>query len=205
MSETVKFRILYYIYTGHWLNRGILAATWLPNIGSEPVSHAELWESNMDGNFQFPQEYATGHGNRAIDWPYTGQCWTSTTRDDLNGTVVRPASEVLTHPNRWLYTEHEVDEFGFMDAKCQAEKRVHQNKGYSFRDLSRFVMPLWLLKTTGMADNEREICSEHVAEWLVDMGIFEKNTIPSPRRLLRDVVRATHSPVRRLVDDVICT
>ena len=214
MSETVKFRVLYYIYLGHWLNRGIAAATWPPNMNTEPGSHTELWEPSPTGAFyshlvvdSFDIGNVIGYGKPM------GQCWTSTTRGKANGTVVRPASQVLTHAERWLYTEHAVErgdgpetgvwERSFTWAKREAQRRVDANKGYSYRDLSRFIMPLWLLRATRLADNGREICSEHVAQWLVDMGIFARNTIPSPRRLLRDVVRATHVPVRRLVDDVV--
>ncbi len=196
MSETVKYRCLWYIYRGHWLNRGILAATWLPNIGTEPVSHCEVWERYYPGAFSYLFETDTGY-----ETAYYGQCWTSTTRDDDDGTVVRPAAQVLTNPERWYYTEHEVDKFLFHYAKTFADARVHANKGYSYRDLSRFIMPLWLLKVTRLADNGREICSEHVAQWLVDMGVLDKNTIPSPRRLCRHTVLATGSPLKRLSDD----
>ncbi len=203
MSNTVKVRGLWYINKKKILNRAIAAATWLPNMDTEPVSHCSEWEPDLSGDF------------RSVDYGgyfesiFCGLCWTSTTRkvkgdpNDIAGTKVRRASEVLDHPGNWLYTEHEVDIHKFGYAKAMAKWRVMQNKGYSYRDLSRFIMPLWLLKATKLADNGREICSEHVAQWLVDMGIFDKNTIPSPRRLCKQVVLATGSPLRRLVDDVV--
>ncbi len=207
MSETVKVREVWYVNNKKLLNRAIAAATWLPNMGTEPVSHTELWEPNTNDFFQFPENYYSGDGTRADDWPYAGQCWTSTTRKthlgDKAGTKVRPASQVLDHPENWYYTEHRVDGRLFYNAMQSAHIRVIKNEGYSFRDLPRFIMPLWLLKATRLADNGREICSEHVAQWLVDMGVLDKNTIPSPRRLCKQVVLATGQPLRRLCDDSI--
>ena len=197
MSDTVPVREIWYIYRGHWLNRGILAATFLLNIGTEPVSHCELWEpQHRDGEDEFEVEYIS----KGL---FLGHCWTSTTRDTDNGTVVRPAFEVLNHPERWYYTEHRVRLVDFEVARNCARGRVTRNKGYSWRDLTRFIMPLWLLKLTGIADNGKEICSEHVAQWLVDMSVLPKNTIPSPRRLCKQTVLATGSPLRRLIDDKI--
>ncbi len=195
MSEKVKVRELWYVNNKKLLNRAIAAATWPANIGTEPVSHTSLWEPNENGKFDCDWE-VTAPG------PY-GQCWTSTTRGDANGTVVRPAPGVLDHPENWYYTEHETDKFLFNYAKTFADARVNANKGYSWRDLSRFIMPLWLMKGLRLADNGREICSEHVAQWMVDMGVLDKITIPSPRRLCKAVVLATGSPLRRLIDDAV--
>ncbi len=205
MSETVTIRELFYINKEKLLNRLIAAATWPANMDTEPVSHTEVWEPDKNGSF-VEITYTPRYGDIPPHDPgllYRGRCWTSTTRGDANGTVVRPASEVLDHPENWLYTEHEVDAYWFRIAKMRAQVRVDRNKGYSWRDLGRYIMPLWLLKGTGLADNGREICSEHVAQWLVDMGVLPKNTIPSPRRLCKQTVLATGSPLRRLIDDTI--
>lgn len=223
MSDKVKVRELWYVNNKKLLNRAIAAATWLPNIGTEPVSHTELWEgenlgwielkSKGTGDVQIFEKCVSIHNltGTASDtkgmYEYAGQCWTSTTRKthpgDKAGTKVRPASQVLDHPENWLFTEHEVEYAKFSLARLRACERVAHNKGYSFRDLPRFIMPLWLLKATRLADNGREICSEHVAQWLVDMGVLGKNTIPSPRRLCKAVVLATGSPLRRPCDDSI--
>ena len=140
---------------------------------------------------------------------YYGQCWTSTTRkvkgdpDDIAGTKVRPASGVLDHPENWLYTEHTVDKGLFELAKSQAQIRVNTNLGYSYRDLTRFVMPLWLMKVLRLNHNGKEICSEHIETWQCDMGVLEKQLIRSPRRLCKAVVLATGSPLRRLDNGAI--
>ncbi len=212
MSDTVKVRELWYINKRKLLNRAIAAATWLPNMGTEPVSHTSLWEPWDDkvmNAWTFEAKGLNG-AHEIYTYRYMGQCWTSTTRGDDNGTVVRPASGVLDHPENWYYTEHEVARGdgpetkvwnrSFTWAKRQAQRRVDANKGYAFRDLFRYIMPLWLLKATRLADNGREICSEHVESWAVDMGVLKKRLIRSPRRLCKDIVLATGSPLYRLHD-----
>lgn len=47
-----------------------------------------------------------------------------------NGTVKRPASQVLKHPERWSYTEHEVTDKMFANGMLYAEWEVKNNKGY---------------------------------------------------------------------------
>ena len=204
MSETVPIRELWYINKKKWLNRFIAAATKLPNWDTEEVSHCELWEP-VDCVACGPTFQLNSIKDDSIK--YAGQCWTSTTRKthkkDKAGTKVRPAAGVLDHPENWYYTEHRVDKQFFELAKIHAQRRVDTNKGYSWRDLFRYVMPLWMLKATGIADNGREICSEHVESWLVDMGVLEKRLLRSPRRLCKHTVLATGSPLRRLVDNSI--
>ncbi len=206
MSEMVKIRELFYINNKKLLNRLIAAATWPLNRDTEPVSHCSEWEPNENGQFlSIVPEYLSPADK--FSRYYWGQCWTSTTRKthpgDKAGTKVRPAAGVLDHPENWLYTEHEVDKFLFNYAKTFADARVHANKGYSWRDLFRYTMPLWLLKGTGLADNGREICSEHVESWNVDMGVLDKRLLRSPRRLCKAIVLKTGSPLRRLIDDTI--
>ena len=178
MSDTVPVREYWYVNQKRWLNRFIALFTWAPNPNTEPISHCEIEDE-------------------------AGMMYTSTTRGKANGTVVRPAAGVLDHPENWYYTEHRVDKIAFRTAQAKASYRVAANKGYSWRDLSRYVMPLWMLKKTGIADNGREICSEHVESWLVDMGILTERLLRSPRRLCKHTVLATGSPLRRLVDDSI--
>ena len=201
MSDTVLIRELWYVNNKKLLNRAIAAATWLPNMGTEPVSHTSEWEPGDVGQFAWRDPAPTPYGVGKMR--YYGQCWTSTTRGDANGTVVRPASGVLDHPENCYYTEHEVDVGVFEFARMLAHRRVYGNKGYSWRDLFRYVMPLWLLKATRLADNGREICNEHVESWNVDMGVLDKRLLRSPRRLCKAIVLATGSPLRRLIDGKI--
>ncbi len=205
----MRYRIIYYIAKGTWINKGIRAITWLPNIGTIGVTHVSFWGPDKFGKFSaflgIKMSYEQSFTEDKV--LYLGQCWTSTTRkthsDDPAGTKVRDASLVLKTPENWYYTEHEVDGPSFFRAMCNAKARVRTNKGYAFRDLTRFIMPLWLLKATRLADNGREICSEHVEQWLVDMGVLKKNTIPSPRRLWRNVVKGTDIETRRLSDNKV--
>ncbi len=209
MNEMVKIRELWYINKTKLLNQAIAAATWPLNRDTEEVSHTEVWEPSNTGYFTSRTQCKYWLGTMQGDeeeyhrTSYWGQCWTSTTRGKANGTVVRPASGVLDHPENWLYTEHEVAYWDFARARYHAIGRVDNNKGYSWRDLFRYTMPLWLLKGTGLADNGREICSEHVETWNVDMGVLDERLIRSPRRLCKAIVLVTGSPLRRLVDDKI--
>ena len=202
MSDLITYRALWYLCKwgdGHVIDNLIDIGTWLPNLGTPGVTHCSLWEPDEYLHFtEFPT-HSAGY--------YVGQCWTSTTRDDANGTVVRPAARVLTHPWRWLYTEHTIECVKFEHAKANAQAKVDYNVehdvGYAYRNLFRYVMPLWMLNGIKLVDPKGEICSQHIEAWEVDMEILHERLIRSPRRLLKHVVLATHVPVRRLVDDVI--
>ncbi len=203
MSDTVPVRELWYVNNKKLLNRAISFMTWLPNLNTEKVSHCEVWEPNSKGIFS---DYNNPNPNllQVVPFPYHhGQCWTSTTRGKANGTVVRPAYQVLTHPERWYYTEHEVKWKDFSWAQAGAQMRVDNNKGYAWSELLRYVMPFWLFKRTLFYDPSREKCSPHVEQWQFDMGVLPDIRLRSPRRLCKHVVLATKSPLRRLVDDVI--
>ncbi len=43
----MKYRLLFYIAKGTWINKGIRAITWLPNIGTIGVTHASFWEQGQ--------------------------------------------------------------------------------------------------------------------------------------------------------------
>ena len=201
MSEMVKIRELWYINKQKLLNRAIAAATWPFNRDTEPVSHCSEWEPDENG--EFGGMIDMGYADVVMCRAFVGQCWTSTTRGDANGTVVRPASGVLDHPENWLFTEHSVLRTKFEYAKVWAQIRVDTNKGYSARDLSRYGMPLWLFDALGLDDKWQEICCGHVETWEIDMVVLKKRLMRSPRRLCKHVVLATGSPLKRLVDGVV--
>lgn len=207
MSETVKYRDLWYIAKygdGSIIDDLIRIATKIPNPNALQTTHFELWEP--EPLYKKPQltEYVGmgfRHGNK-----YLGQCWTSTTRGKvkggfIGGTCVRPASEVLKHPERWLYTEWEVDIHYFECGKHNARNRVLRNKGYAWRNLARYGMPLWLFRFLRMEDKLRETCSQHGEHWKIDMALLQSDKIRSPRRLWTDTVKGTHIKTRRLIDD----
>ena len=93
MSETMKYRDLYYIAKfgdGTMIDDGIRIATKIPNWNAPPVTHYELWEGSEKGNFYVgPGPLGTVFAANIripcqnISW--VGQFWTSTTRGKVKG------------------------------------------------------------------------------------------------------------------------
>ena len=71
------------------------------NPGTGPYAHTEIWWPDKDGRFL--NEGSDGCG--LFFTGFAGECYTSSMRDGGVGTIVRPASEVLTHPERWDFAE----------------------------------------------------------------------------------------------------
>ena len=66
-------------------------------------SHCEIWVPQFNEarpGIQYEEQWFTGSDVYSGPNNYLGTCYTSTMRGDHNGTVSRPASEVLTHPGR---------------------------------------------------------------------------------------------------------
>ena len=206
--ETVEYHDLWYIAKwgdGDVVDNAIQLATKLPNWNAPPITHYSLWTPDWEGTFRFSLT-----GNRNSDGTkmelgvgYLGACWTSTTRGDNNGTVVRPASGVLKHPERWLYTKNVVNLESFRYARFEATARVSGNLGYAWRNLLRYGMPLWMFRGLGLEDKDRETCSQHGEHWKIDMGQLADDLIRSPRRLWHDTVKGTDKETCRLIDDVV--
>ena len=171
----MKVRILFYKYKWKWVNFAIQAWTWPWNMWTKSYSHCEVWV--QDGNCGF-EDIA----NNYLPQPnfYYGTCYTSTMRGDYNGTVKRPASEVLPHPDRWDYYEIEVADvfywrmMAFMNDACQ------RNKGYDKPALLKFFLPFWRKSSP-----DKYICSEFVQEALFWGDVFSERYLWSPRRLSR--------------------
>jgi hypothetical protein len=98
--------------------------TWPWNIGTPPYAHVEVWLPDEVDGFTHPWCYRS----RFPD--YAGTCYTSTMRGEANGTVKRPASEVLTHPERWDYKEYDIRPRRYRAGLAWLEKQVKENKGY---------------------------------------------------------------------------
>jgi len=168
----MKIRIAYYIAAkdGKWLDDSIAGWTGLFNPGTPAFSHCEIWMPDQNGN-----------------WVQTGPCgiagdmFTSTMRGDNNGTVLRPASDVLKHPERWHITEIEVDDDLYKIARNWAKIRVACNQGYDNKTIASFF---WFTRISG--NKEKAICSERCYQFLCECGVFsDKTKCPSPRRLSR--------------------
>lgn len=199
--DTVKYRDLWYIAKygdGTMIDDAIRIATKIPNWNAPPTTHWEGWEPDKDGDFR-----------GGISRSFYGQCWTSTTRGNDNGTCVRPAISVLRNEERWLYTEKEVERSRFEYARGRAQRRVDDNLGYAWRNLPRYGMPLWLFRFLRMEDKLRETCSQHGEHWGIDMGLLDSDKIRSPRRLWHDSIVAEYERsgelliTRRLIDDAV--
>lgn len=173
MYEYVKgqfmktFRVLSYRAErdGHCLDDGISLWTKLFNWKTPPYSHAEIWLLDED------------------------KCFTSTMRGEWNGTVIRPASEVLTHPERWDYFEIQVEVAVYNAAVQKARLAAEANKGYDKPALLSFFFPI------RFGSKGKDICSEVTERFLVWCDVFDKETKPSPRRLARNLMRLGYRPI----------
>ena len=176
----MKYRFAFYKSKwGDWhlLDNVISLVTWVYNPTSPDASHVEVWLPNEGGRF-YAYGYIPGwEGSVNTPDKAFGTMLTSTMRGKDNGTVKRPASEVLKHPERWYYYEVECDEQLFSDALTAAEVKCKNNKGYGVRTLLKFIGINW-------PDKKRAICSE-VAHWFgcITGVIKGKPKIISPRRL----------------------
>lgn len=173
----MKIRVLYYRAErdGHVLDDGISAWTWLFNPGTGPYSHVEIWIPHPDFGF----EYKTIVG-------YTGMCYTSTMRGEDNGTVMRSADKVLKHPERWDYTEIDVEPRLVAHAVQMAEARVERNQGYAKVAIAGFFLPIRI------QSKDKRICSEETQHFLVWCEVFHDYATWSPRRLSRKITDLGH-------------
>jgi hypothetical protein len=115
---------------------------------------------------------------RPIDW-WNGDCYTSTMRDEFDGTVVRSVKEVILDRSRWDYVEIEAPTHEhFKQAMVWAAREVATNTGYSRADLA-VVIPI---ARHFIKKNKRNICSEFVDIFMVRCGSLIEHRLMSPRR-----------------------
>ena len=171
----MKLRVLFYRAErdGHWLDDGISLWTKLFIWKTKPYSHCEVWWPDAEGRFL--NEGSDGVG--LFFTGFAGECFTSTMRGKHNGTVIRPAYTVLTHPERWDYCEILVsDNVGEM-AKENARLFAENNEGYDLLCILGFFLP-WRLRSY-----DKDICSEVVQKFLCWCRVFSEFKVWSPRRL----------------------
>ena len=124
----MKFRLIFYKakFDGHLLDDAIAQWTRMFNGVFVPLySHVEVWWPDENGEFTYTHVNMK-YRNPIGDTVYLGETYTSTMRGDNNGTVIRPASDILKHPERWDYMEFEVDDEIFNMAKANARYRAIQ-------------------------------------------------------------------------------
>ncbi len=183
----MKIRILMYKYKWKWVNFAIQAWTWVWNWRTTSYSHCEVWAPRENGGqFRSRVRCRCWEGTMEGDeedyhkTAYWGDCWSSTMRGDYNGTVKRPASEVITHPERWDYYEIEISDGSYCAMVVFMEAACERNKGYDKPALLKFFLPFWRKSTP-----DKYICSEFVQAALHFIGIFDELYLWSPRRLSR--------------------
>ncbi len=175
-----SFRLLEYKakFGDHHIVDDLISITTKPcNWNTPPYSHSEIW---------WPNPY---HSNIDLAWE-EGECFTSTLRDEAKGTTIRPASQVLTHPDRWEYIELPADPIRLAAAIGLARLAVINNEGYDYLRL------LGILTRLGFGTTGKDVCSEICERFMVWCGIFKKETKPSPRRLGRNVMRLGFKPLK---------
>ena len=175
MTEQKYIRALFYVtpkfkwkYIVNWL---ITIWTWCW------FSHCELW--TPDKWDRFLEFRGTGDTHRAVR---LGTCYSSTMRDDDNGTRSKDASLVLKHPENWVYFEIPVTDEQYALLKTITERDVKRNKGYALWDILKFISPIHF------PDNQRNICSEAVNNWLVTIKILTGWGIVSPKKLYKKLI-----------------
>lgn len=126
-------------------------------------SHTEIWKPDKKGMFITPPENLAT--KPLIKWfksnVFTGTCYTSTMGQVRNknappedGTVKRPANQVLKNPERWDYVEVDLEDKDFDRLIYWMDLEVENNLGYGKRDTLKFFGLGFL------ADKLRNICSE---------------------------------------------
>jgi hypothetical protein len=162
-----KIRVLFYVTPKFkWKYR----INWLISLWTRSkYSHCEI--HTPDANEQFGVMWVDGH------YEAFGDMYTSTMRGDHNGTVKRPASEVLDKPEHWEYIEVEACDSGYAYMVHWMDDAVACNKGYSMWDLLKFASPIHF------PDNNRNICSEFCNDALWYILCDWKGGIISPKKL----------------------
>ena len=143
-------------------------------------SHVEVWLPDAKGHFQ---EVASCDGN----FPFFGQCFSSTTRGTANGVRIALASDVLHNPYRWDYIEVIVDPERCEVALAESQKLIGLR--YDFWGIFGFLNPF------PVQDDKRWYCSE-LCNWFAALcGITNREKRISPRRLAYKLAKRWGEPV----------
>lgn len=193
-SKTMKARILYYKAKwgdGHKVDNLIAVYSKLFNWNTPPYSHVELWIPNDQGNFLNYDRNDTNilkvgyYGKKS---EFVGQCFTSSMRSAMgiksrNGTCIRPASDILKHPDRWDYQEIELTDKQYSDLLETIDVLVKSNAGYDEKAIISFFNPFgrWP-RSSAMG-----ICTEVVWYALVMIDVLKCIKVFTPRRFSRRI------------------
>ena len=182
-----SFRVMLYkadLLDGKYIDDGISIYTSIVNaigsavclnfsevkeILSHRYSHIEIWWGDIKLGY-------TGENGE-----FLGEIFTSTMRQGMSGTVIRPAAEVLKNPKRWDVMEFQVSDQEFEDAVIWARVQVFNNKGYNKKTIGNFFNPFRPVKKP--KTDEKNICSVAVQGFCWKAGLFKSWKIYSPIRL----------------------
>ncbi len=124
---------------------------------------------------------------RPCDW-WNGTMWTSTMRDEDDGTVHRPVKDVIKDASRWWQWEIKAPSKDMQLALMYGYNEVVNNEGYSKRDISKFFPVV-----RHLVPNEkiRNICSEFSYRFMTIATFFKKFKLVSPRLMAWEIYRET--------------
>jgi len=152
-------------------------------------SHCEIWIPHSDILGDGPETYKF--------YAFFGTCYTSTMDGDNNGSVKRPANEILKHPERWYYFEYEVYDEAFDYMVKWMETQVVNNQGYDKRDIAKFFLPI----RKQNPNDFQKICSGfcwvslfRILRW-VPFRTKKMDDLPSPLLLAYWQVKAGAKPI----------
>jgi len=177
----MKVRVL--LHKARWGN-----GEWIDNLiglwTRSKYSHVEIW--TPEGSLFFK---TVSQVLNPDDAGFCGTCWTSTMRDEDNGTVKRNASKVIENPESWDYIELDITRTQYDFLICLMEQEVSVNMGYAKKDLLKFAIPhLYKWLPSIFQDPERNICSEFVNNMLVLIGVLEGYGVEHPEGVKKKLV-----------------
>jgi hypothetical protein len=126
---------------------------------------------------------------------FLGDCFTSSMRqgsDGHKGVQLRPASQVLKHPDRWMYQEIEMSDEQLTDLRIMSKRLADRKIGYGIKEILSFFIPF------GRWNSEDYICSEVVWYVLYCVSILSEDKIFSPRRMSKRIYKYCDYPITEL-------
>lgn len=144
-------------------------------------AHAEVWTKDITNEFINIRIKSKPIFTTDDEIEYTkefgGLCWTSTMRygeaegdKATRGCVVRPAQNVLKHPERWYYWELTTEDEYYEDMIQWLQWITANNPGYGKGEIGSFFIPIRL-------DTKGIICSGHSREASVKARFFKEMKI----------------------------
>ncbi len=97
-------------------------------------SHVEFQFPSGFGDFESPSIVKTVQDSKM----FTSTMIMNAANGGKDGIVMRPASDILTHPDRWMFSEFDVPKEGMEYSMAWCNEMVGGNQGYDKKDIWRF-------------------------------------------------------------------